>query len=221
MAKNGIEQEELFFGVSHFSRQYKYSDRVREGYRIKGSSADLKFPPFRRLTSWPRFLAVKLDGGMAVVCRCQWWRSYHHHYHHHHHHHRYVSTKLCSIMVKRRADAGNEGESERTKGSEALFSAPFVNVATHASFQNITIMVKSDPFNTVLLIFIRAFLPLNSSRNLNCGIPSIHKEAEIPIVLEAIFILNRFLTFLCLRAQIFDVYKYSLHQYALMYFFFL
>jgi len=47
--------------MSHFSRLYKYSDRVREGYRIKGSFADLKFPPFRRITSWPRFLAVKLD----------------------------------------------------------------------------------------------------------------------------------------------------------------
>jgi len=35
--------------VSHFSRQYKYSDRVREGCRIKGFSVDLKLPPFRRL----------------------------------------------------------------------------------------------------------------------------------------------------------------------------
>jgi len=37
--------------VSHFSRQYKYSDRVREGCRIKGSFVDLKLPPFRRLAS--------------------------------------------------------------------------------------------------------------------------------------------------------------------------
>jgi len=49
-------------------------------------------------------------------------------------------------MVERRGNAraaeGNEGESERTKGTETLFSAPFVNVVNRASFQNITIMVK-------------------------------------------------------------------------------
>lgn len=72
-------------------------------------------------------------------------------------------------MVKRRGNVGaaeNERESERTKGTEALFSAPFVNVVNRASFQNITMMVKVIPLIQYYLFLFARFFPLNSLRSI-------------------------------------------------------
>lgn len=187
-----MERERSFFPVSHFSRQYKYTgDRVRGELRggskvpsRRPQASSLVLSPFHRLPhprarrgSWR--LTRRRGGwrggegrGVLVVCRYQWWCSYHHH----------VSAKLCSIMAGRGEKRGGSAEERERKRrdvgrTQRRFSPPpFVNVATHTSFQNITITAKSILLIWPYLLLYSLVLALSFSR----GFFTFRRTSRVP-----------------------------------------